>query len=168
MAARDIRKNLNLFVDGRGYAGQVMEFTPPALALQVEDFRAGGMDAPIEVELGMEKLEASFVLSAYDRNTLGLWGIAPGREVQFTLREALESYDGTVKAVVHNLRGKLRKIDPGSSKPGEIPTLTHEVAVTYYRQQHDGATVHEIDVINMVRIINGVDRLAAQRAALGL
>jgi len=168
MAARDIRKNLNLFVDGRGYAGQVMEFTPPALALQVEDFRAGGMDAPIEIELGMEKLEAGFVLSAYDRNVLSLFGVSPGFEVQFTLREAIESFDGTVKSVVHNLRGKLRKLDPGTSKPGEIPMLTAEVAPTYYRLQHDGVTVHEIDVINMVRIINGVDRLAAQRAALGL
>lgn len=168
MAARDIRKNLNLIVDGRGYAGQVMEFTPPALTLQTEDFRAGGMDAPIEVELGMEKLESSFVLSAYDRNVLSLFGVEPGREVQFTLREALESFDGTVKGVIHNLRGKIKKIDPGTSKPGEIPTLTVEIAPTYYRQQHDGTTLHEIDVINMVRVINGVDRLASQRAALGL
>ncbi len=29
MAARDVRKNFNLFVDGKGYAGQVEEFTPP-------------------------------------------------------------------------------------------------------------------------------------------
>lgn len=168
MAARDIRKNLNLFVDGRGYAGQVMEFTPPALALQVEDFRAGGMDVPIEIELGMEKLEASFVLSSYDRNVLSLFGVSPGLEVQITLREAIESFDGTVKAVVHNLRGKFRKLDPGTPKPGEIPMLTCEFAPTYYRLTHDGVTVHEIDAINMVRIINGVDRLAAQRAALGL
>ncbi|MBS3958298.1 MAG: phage major tail tube protein [Xanthomonadaceae bacterium] len=168
MAARDIRKNLNLFVDGRGYAGQVLEFTPPVLALQVEDFRAGGMDASIEIELGMEKLESSFVLSAYDRNVLGLWGVARGSEVQFTLREAIESYDGTVKAVVHNLRGRLRKLDPGTSKPGEMANLTCEVALSFYKQTHDGRVVHEIDVINMVRVIDGVDRLAAQRAALGL
>lgn len=168
MAARDIRKNLNLFVDGRGYAGQVMEFTPPTLALQVEDFRAGGMDAPIEIELGMEKLEASFVLSAYDRDMLSLWGVAPGLQMQVTLREALESFDGTVKTVIHNLRGKIRKLDPGTSKPGEMASLTGEVAVTYYKQTHDGRVIHEIDVVNMVRVINGVDRLAALRAALGL
>jgi len=28
--------------------------------------------------------------------------------------------------------------------------------------------VHDIDVLNMKRIVNGVDRLAAQRAAIGL
>ncbi|AMW35750.1 hypothetical protein HEQ62_10815 [Haematospirillum jordaniae] len=41
MAARDVLKNINLFVDGRGYAGQLSEYSPPSLALVTEDFRAG-------------------------------------------------------------------------------------------------------------------------------
>lgn len=168
MAARDIRKNLNLFVDGRGYAGQLREFTPPTLALVTEDFRAGGMDAAIEVEMGMERLEASFVLSAYDKDVLALWGVSPGQQVQFTVREALESFDGTVRQVVHNMRGKIRRLDPGSVTPGEMADLTVEVALAYYRQEHSGTTLHEIDVENMVRVVNGVDRLAEQRAALGV
>lgn len=168
MAARDVRKNLNLFVDGRGYAGQLSEFTPPALALTTEDFRGGGMDAPIEIEMGMERLEASFALIAYDRDVLALWGVAPGQQVQFTVREALESLDGTVKTVVHNMRGKIRRLDPGTVTPGEQATLTAELALTYYRQEHTGAVVHEIDVENMIRVVGGVDRLAQQRAALGL
>lgn len=56
MAARDILKNFNLFVDGRGYAGNVSEYTPPNLAVQTEDHRAGGMDAPIALDMGMEGL----------------------------------------------------------------------------------------------------------------
>jgi P2 family phage contractile tail tube protein len=168
MAARDIRKNINLFVDGRGYAGQLEEFTPPALTLVMEEFRAGGMDAPIELEMGMEKLEASFTLKAYDRDVLSLFGVAEGEQVNFTAREALESFDGTTKAVVHNMRGRIRKIDPGTSKPGEAPGLATELALTYYKQTHDGVVIHEIDVENMVRIINGTDRLAGQRAALGV
>ena len=31
MAARDVLKNINLFVDGRGYAGQLQDYTPPVL-----------------------------------------------------------------------------------------------------------------------------------------
>lgn len=166
MAARDVRKNLNLFVDGRGYAGQVEDFTPPALALVTEEVRAGGMDAPVELEMGMEKLEASFTLIAYDRDVLALFGVAVGQQVPFTVREALESFDGTTKAVVHTMRGKIRKLDPGTSKPGERAGLKCELMLTYYRQTHDGRVVHEIDPVNMVRVVNGVDALAAQRAAL--
>ena len=168
MSARDVRKNLNLFVDGRGYAGQLKSFTPPKLTLVTEDFRGGGMNAPAEIEMGMERLEASFALIAYDRDVLALWGVGPGQQVQFTVREAIESADGTVKAVVHNLRGKIRSFDSGDHSPGEVPELTVEIAADYYRHEHDGQVLHEIDVPNMVQVVNGVDRLAAQRAALGI
>lgn len=168
MAARDVRKNLNLFVDGRGYAGQIEEFNPPKLALMTEDFRGGGMDAPVEITMGMEKLECDFSLIAYDAEVLKLFGVAEGNLVPFVAREALESFDGTITPVVHTMRGKIREIDPGTSKPGDKPSLMVSMALTYYKLQHGATTVLEIDVENMVRVVNGVDALASQRAALGL
>lgn len=168
MAARDVRKNLNLFVDGRGYAGQIEEFNPPKLALVTEDFRAGGMDAPIELTMGMEKLEADFSLISYDKDVLSLFGVAEGSLVPFVAREALESFDGTVTPVVHTMRGKIRELDPGTSKAGDKPSLNVAMALTYYKLQHGDTTVIEIDVENMVRSINGVDALAGIRNALGL
>ena len=168
MAARDVRKNLNLFVDGRGYAGQIEEFNPPKLALVTEDFRAGGMDAPIELTMGMEKLEADFSLISYDKDVLSLFGVAEGSLVPFVAREALESFDGTVTPVVHTMRGKIRELDPGTSKAGDKPSLKIAMALTYYKLQHGDTTVIEIDVENMVRSINGVDALAGIRNALGL
>lgn len=168
MAARDVRKNLNLFVDGRGYAGQVEEFNAPKLALVTEEFRAGGMDAPVELTMGMEKLECDFSLISYDRDVLSLFGVAEGALVPFVAREALESFDGTVTPVVHTMRGKIREMDPGTSKPGDKPSLRVAMALTYYKLQHGDTTVLEIDVENMVRVVNGSDALSATRAALGL
>ena len=168
MAARDVRKNINLFVDGHGYAGQIEEFNPPKLAITTEEFRGGGMDAPIELTMGMEKLECDFGLIAYDVEVLKLFGVAEGSLVPFVAREALESFDGTVTPVVHTMRGKIREIDPGTSKAGDKPSLKVSMALTYYKLQHGTTTVLEVDVENMVRVVNGVDQLASQRAALGL
>lgn len=168
MAARDVRKNFNLFVDGRGYAGQVDEFNAPKLTLQTEEFRAGGMDVPIDVTMGMEKLVADFSLKAYDRNVLALFGVVEGSNVPLSVREALESFDGTVTPVVHTMRGKITELDPGTSKPGELPMLKATLTLTYYKMQHGDTVVHEIDAENMVRIINGIDTLAGIRAALGI
>lgn len=168
MAARDVRKNFNLFVDGRGYAGQADEFNPPKLSLQTEEFRAGGMDAPIDVTMGMNKLVCDFSLKAYDRHVLALFGVTEGSRVPLTVREALESYDGTVTPVVHTVRGKITELDPGTSKPGELPPLKATMSLTYYKMQHGDRVIHEIDVENMVRVIDGVDVLAGIRAALGL
>lgn len=168
MAARDIRKNFNLFVDGRGYAGQVAEFNAPKLATVEEEFRAGGMDAPIDVGMGLQKLVSDFSLFAYDDKVLALFGVVQGNNVPLTVREALESFDGTSKAVVHTMRGKITELDPGTSKPGELAQLKVAMSLTYYKMTHDGRVIHEIDVENMVRVINGTDQLANQRRALGL
>lgn len=168
MAARDIRKNINLFVDGRGYAGQIEEYNAPKLTLQTEEYRAGGMDAPLDITMGMEKLTSDFSLKTYNRDVLALWGVREGVLIPLVVREALESFDGTVTPVVHTMRGKIVSIDPGTSKPGAIPMLKFDLSLSYYKMQHGDRVIHEIDVENMVRIINGVDALAAIRTALGM
>ena len=61
-----VLKNMNLFVDGRGYAGRVDEIKLPKLTLKTEEHRAGGMDIPVELELGMDKLEAELTISDFD------------------------------------------------------------------------------------------------------
>jgi len=168
MAARDVLKNLNLFVDGRGYAGQVEEFNPPKLTLKTEEFRGGGMDLPIDITMGMEKLMGDFSLISFDRDVLSLFGVTEGAVVPFVVRGALESFDGTVTKVIHPMRGKITELDEGTWKAGEKPSLKVSVSLRYYKLQHGDTTVHEIDAENMVRIINGVDALAAVRAALGI
>lgn len=168
MAARDVLKNINLFVDGRGYAGQIDEYNPPDLSLQTEDYRGGGMDAPTTLDMGQEAMEASFALIAYDADVLALWGVAEGQVVPFTARGALESYDGTVKPVIHTMRGKITTIARGTWAPGQKPTLTVTMRLDYYKEEINGVVISEIDVINMIRIAGGVDRLAEQRAALGI
>lgn len=168
MAARDVRKNLTINVDGRGYAGQLDEFNAPKLVQKAEEFRAGGMNAPLELNLGMEKLEADFSLIQYSRDVLSLFGMVDGAQVPLVVREVLESYDGTITPVVHVMRGKLREVDPGTSKPGELNPIKFAISLSYYRLQHGPSVVQEIDVENMIHIVGGVDVLAAQRAALGL
>ena len=58
-----VLKNMNLFVDGRGYAGRIDEIQLPKLTLKTEEHRAGGMDLPVEIDLGMEKLEAELTIA---------------------------------------------------------------------------------------------------------
>lgn len=168
MAARDVLKNLNLFIDGRGQAGQIEDFNPPKLTLKMDEFRGGGMDTPIELEMGMEKLNADFSLVGYDADVLALFGLRPGASVPMVARGALESHDGTVTAVSYVMRGKIKESDPGTWKPGEKAPLKTTVALVYYKLTHGNRIIHEVDVENMIRIVDGVDVLAEQRAALGI
>ena len=164
----NLLKNVNMFVDGRGFAGQVTEVNLPKLTVKMEEHRDGGMDAPAEIDMGMEKLECDFSTSRIDAGLLRSWGLAPGNLVPITFRGALESEDGTVTPVAASVRGNVKEIDYGTWKPGEKVPLKCMMAVRYYKFEHGGETLHEIDVDNMVRIVNGTDRVAEQRAALGI
>lgn len=162
-----ILKNFNLFVDGRGYAGRAEEVSPPKLALKTEEFRGGGMDAPAVIDLGMEKLEASFSLVEYDPEILKQFGLVSGNSVQITLRGALVD-DNTTTPMVIGLRGMFTELDMGKFKAGDKATLQCSVACRYYSLEIDGQNIVEIDVDNMVRKIDGQDVLADIRSALGM
>lgn len=168
MAAEQIRKNINLFVDGKGHAGKIDNFRAPALAIKAEELRMGGMDVPIDIKMGLEKMTSGFALFSYSADVLALFGVANGQTVAFVAREALEDFDGTVTPVVHTMRGRILSMDAGESKAGDVSTLQFEMSLTYYKLQHGGRVVQEIDPINMIHIANGVDVLAAQRSALGM
>lgn len=168
MAARNVRKNFNIFVDGRGYAGQSEEFNAPKLQLKLEEFRGGGMHGPIELTMGHEKLEMDFSLLSYDADVLALFGVVEGNQIQFTAREALESFGGQTTGVVHQMRGKIKEVDPGSSKPGEKSMMKVATSLTYYKLTHGARIVQEIDIENMVWTQDGVDMLAPLRNALGI
>ena len=168
MPIRDILRNINLFVDGRGYAGRVDEIELPKLTIKTEEFRAGGMDSSVELDMGQEKLETTLTLSGVDREVVKLWGAYTSATTPLTARGALQDEDGTVTPVEVRMRGKVKELDFGTWKPGAKVPLKWMVALRYYKYTQGGEVIHEIDVENMIRIVDGVDQLQAQRAALGI
>lgn len=168
MAIQAVLKNVNAFVDGKGYAGQVEEVTPPKRTLKTEEWRAGGMDAPVELTMGMEKLEGSLTLISYDSDILSAFGVVEGNQIQFTIRGVLESFDGTITPLVQNMTGKIKELDAGNWKPGEKPQLKVMLTLSYFKETIGGVVTTEIDIQNMIFIQNGVDLLAGFRAALGI
>lgn len=168
MSASDIRKNFALFVDGTSYAGEAKQVNPPKLARVMEDFRAGGMDGTMGLDMGQEKMDADFTLTKYADKLLAMYGLAPGNQKAVVLREVMESQDGTVKPVIHTMRGTVTEMDSGTSEPGKAGELKLTWNLNYYKLQHGQTVIQEIDIPNMVHIVNGVDQLAAKRAALGI
>ena len=66
------------------------------------------------------------------------------------------------------MRGRHKEIDGGENKQGENTSTKLSTACTYYRLTIDGSDVIEIDTVNMVEKVNGVDRLEQHRRAIGL
>lgn len=168
MPANKVLKNFTLSLDGYGFAGDLDEVQLPALTIKEEDFRAGGMDAPVTLDMGMEKLESTFTTSKMCADTLVTFGVAEGSAIACTVRAALEDLDGTVTPVTVTMRGRVSSLEPSAWSPGSKATMQYKLSLQYYKYDLGGATLHEIDVLNMTRVINGVDRLEAVRSALGV
>jgi P2 family phage contractile tail tube protein len=164
-AGSNILKNFNLFIETYGYAGNIDELQLPALKIKTEEHRTGGMDAPMDIDMGMEKLEATFTLTKLDSVAMSLLGQTI-KNVSVTVRGAVQDADGTVSEVVVKMTGKCTSYEPDSWKAGEKPKYKYTLSLIYYHHTQGGLLLHVIDVPNMVRMIAGVDQLAAIRTAI--
>ena len=161
--------NFVAFADGKGYVGRVPELTLPKMTSKMLEYLAGGMSAAVEIDTGInEKMETTFTLAEYNAAVLSLWGILAGADTQFTFRGSVQAQGADAQAVVATVAGRIKELDPGTWKPNEQIALKVAIATTYFKLNIAGIDVLEIDPVNMVRIVGGVDQLASQRTALGI
>lgn len=163
-----VLKNMNLFVDGVSFSGEVPQMTLPKLSLKVEDYQAGGMFAPVEFAVGMEKLESAFTTNGVRREALKFFGLADQTATSLVFRGAFQDLKGRVVPVIVTQRGGIKEVDMGDWKPATVGEIKHAVKITYYKLEIDGRVMYEIDPLAMIMVIDGVDQLAAERSALGL
>lgn len=158
-------KAFNLYIDGRSYAGRVESVTPPALAFQMEEHRAGGMDAPVELEVGMQLMTMPMVISDFEPELMKLIG---KDDVPLALRGAVQAQGESAVSVVINARGRFSTLEFAEWTPGNKNPKNLTASLNYFRYRQDDVEFVEIDVINMVRRIGGEDQLSDQRLAIGL
>jgi P2 family phage contractile tail tube protein len=163
-----VLSNTNLFLDGVSFTGDIPSLTLPKLTVKTDAYRGGGMAGEIEMDMGLEKLEAGFVTNGIRRESLKFFGLADRTAANAVFRGAFKGLKGAVSAVVVTLRGGIKEIDPGDWKPGDKAEMKHNMSLVYYKLEIDGRVIHEVDMVNNVRVIDGVDQNAAERAALGL
>ncbi len=169
MALPSKLKNFNLFNDGNNYLGKVSEITLPKLSRKVEEWRGGGMDAGVEIDMGGELIILEWTAGGLLDTSLKQFGAAAADAAALRFAGAYQrDDDGSVDAVEVIVRGRHKEIDFGTAKPGD--TTAHKFTTTciYYRLDINGTTVIEIDALAMVFNVGGVDRLAEQRRALGV
>lgn len=161
-------KNFNLLLDGESYAGLASEVVLPKLTRKTEEYRGGGMNGPVEADMGLEALSMEFTVGM-DVRVYRQFGLSKvdGALMRFVGAWQREDSD-QVSAVEVVARGRYREIDPGTAKAGEDAPLKVIAGLSYYKLTVDGTVEVEIDLMNFVETIGGVDRLEAQRNALGL
>ncbi|MRR50802.1 MAG: phage major tail tube protein [Rhodocyclaceae bacterium] len=169
MGLPSVLKNFNLFNDGESYMGIAEEVKLPKLKRKMDDFRGGGMNGPVKVDLGQEGLEIEFTLPGIMRQVFEQYANPKVDGVPLRFAGAYQRDDTcVVQAVEVSVRGRHEEIDPGDAKGGDKGKLTVKSTLTYYKLTIDGQEVIEIDLLNLIEKVKGKDMLADQRKAIGL
>jgi len=168
MSLPRVLKNFNMFQDGESWLGKVSSVTLPKLSRKMEDVLNGGMAAAAEVDLGAEKMELSWSCGELLKGALRAYGATTIDAVGIRFAGAYQSDDtGAYDAVEVVARGRYKEIDPGDAKAQTLSETKYTMPVAYYKLTINGVTMIEFDLLGNVLIVDGVDILAAQRAALG-
>ena len=164
-------KNLNLFNDANSYVGVVKSVTLPPLGRKMESYRGGGMNGPVKADLGFsdDGIQFEWKTGGLDLIALRQFGAVNASGIALRFAGAFQRDDtGDVSAVEVVMRGRHETIEMGDAQPGE--DTEHSIATTcsYYKLIVDNEDIIEIDLLNFIEKVNGVDLLEKQRAAIGL
>ena len=162
-------KYLNLFNDGFSYVGVVSSLTLPKLTRNLDKYRGGGMSGAASVDFGLDDdaLAVEWTIGGIDSLMLAQWGAVDAVPLRFA--GSFQRDDtGEVSAVEVVMRGRHKEFDFGEYKQGENTETKVSTDCTYFKLTIDGKELIEIDTVNMVEKVDGVDRLAEHRKAIGL
>ena len=162
-------KNMNLFDEGESFHGQVDEVTLPKLSRKMEEYRAGGMNAPVEIDHGQELMTAEVVCGGIMESILKQWGSMKADGIGLRFAGSYQREDtGLEEQVEVVMRGRWKEVDMAGAKVGDDTKHKHMATLAYYRLSIAGQEIIEIDVLGMVERVNGVDLMAERRKNIGL
>ncbi|MGS5326195.1 phage major tail tube protein [Escherichia coli] len=165
-------KLMNVFLNGYSYQGVAKSVTLPKLTRKLENYRSAGMNGSAPVDLGLDDDALSMEWSLGGFPDSVIWELYAATGVDAVPIRFAGSYQrddtGETVAVEVVMRGRQKEIDTGEGKQGEDTESKISVVCTYFRLTMDGKELVEIDTINMIEKVNGVDRLEQHRRNIGL
>ncbi|WP_339057290.1 phage major tail tube protein [Candidatus Regiella endosymbiont of Tuberolachnus salignus] len=164
-------KYFNLFNDGDNYQGVVESITLPKLVRQLEAYRGGGMNGSAKIDLGLEEgaIDMEWTLGGVEAQVYRQWGCAKIDGVQLRFSGSLQRDDtGDITQIEVVTRGRHQEIDSGDYKQGDNSQTKIASKNTYYKLTLNHKVIIEIDTLNMIEIVEGVDVLKEHRRAIGL
>lgn len=161
-------KNMNYFIEGFGYLGTIEEVEMPKIALKTDDWRGGGMLGPVDIDMGLDKIEIGATMGGLIASAIAGFGATA---VDAVLTRFAGGYQndqtGEVQTVEIAVLGRWKEIDWGNAKVGDGTSHKYKMGCSYFKLTVDGLDWMEIDLVNAIFIVFGIDRYAEIRAAIG-
>lgn len=167
-----IQEAVNLFVGDHDPASSnhltISELKLPSLEESTQEFHPGGSRVGIEVETGINKLEATFKLAGHSPNVLTQFGLgAKARQIFTAYGVIRDKRNGTAiesKAIMH---GRLSKAESEAFTRGNLQSHDYAIAeIMHYELFFDGDEVYYWDFFTADWRVNGVSQVDDERRIL--
>lgn len=160
--------DFNVYNSGESFAGEAVSITRPKIAMKMEGYRAAGMLAEVQLQVGLEALEFVHKYGGEMPQLNKEFGAQTLDASQLRFAGAYQNQaSGAVDNVQIVIRGRHVELDAGDDEIGSKSGATYKTACVYYKQTRNGRVEFEIDVVAGKFIVDGVDRWAQIRAVTG-
>ncbi|NKG32836.1 phage major tail tube protein [Erwinia rhapontici] len=160
----------NTFVNGDSFLGIAEEITTPKLSRKTEDYQGAGMPMGVSIHLGFEAgaADMEITLGGLDARLLKTYGATiDGVQLRFA-GSYLDDTTGLSIPCEIQTRGRVQEMDWGSAKQGDNTSHKYTLKNTYVKITINNEEAFELDALNMVWKVDGVDKLEEHRKNIGL
>lgn len=154
-----------VFVGGTSLAGRVAKFDHPDLEWTTESANLAGVLGSTTIHLDLKELKAKLTLKDINATLMGMF--EREKNTPIVLRAAARSLNDSVDPLKITLIPKITKLASGTWEPGKAGEQSYEFDLDYYKYEDNGVTRFEVDKMNNILIVDGVDIWADMRSALG-
>ena len=159
--------NYNVYFDNEKLIGVNAEATLPNLEPMTETISGAGIageyESPTPGHFGKIEMDLSFNTVSEDSAKL----LVPGTK-SLVLRASQQSYDVSGGQIQYRplkitVKGLTKGVDLGKLAPGKATGTKNTFEVLYLKIEENSKTLLELDKLNFIYIVNGVDVLAQVR-----
>lgn len=160
----------NVYLDGSKMIGVAAEATLPPIRMMTSNVSGLGINGEVASPVigQFESMEQEIQFNTLYSSAVDM--LNPLSVVKLMFRAAQQIYDKTGGYAFKGLRivemGRVKSFNPGRIRKGEGMEANVTLELTYILIENDGAPLLEVDKLNGVYKVNGVDKLAGIRALI--
>lgn len=162
--------NANIYMDGNNLLGRAEEIQLPQIKHKMVEHKALGMVGSAEFFAGIDKLESKIKWNSLYTEVLKK-AANPFKSVQIQARASLETYNSMGKLAevpaIAYISGTFKEFPLGTFKPQDNAEYETTMSVNYAKLVVAGEEIFEIDVLENIYKVGGIDVLAVYRANIG-
>lgn len=162
--------NANIYMDGNNLLGRAEEINLPMIKHKMVEHKALGMIGTAEFFSGIDKLESKIKWNSLYPEVLQK-AANPFKTVQLQARASLETYNSLGKLAevpaIAYLSGTFKEFPLGNIKAGDNAEYETTMSVNYAKLIVNGTEIFEIDILENIYKVDGIDIMQNYRNNIG-